>query len=40
MVVHLAAITGWGLRELLDLTVEDLSEWLAVAQEAHERMKL
>lgn len=33
MVMALAVRTGWGLAELLDLTLEDLAAWVETAQE-------
>ncbi len=33
MVVQVAAVTGWSMAELLDLTVGELRQWLDAATE-------
>lgn len=38
MVVALASRTGWGLAELLDLTLEELAAWLEAARELEARL--
>jgi hypothetical protein len=37
MVVALASRTGWSMAELLDLTIDDLGDWLEAARDLEPR---
>ncbi|MFT4924627.1 MAG: hypothetical protein ACI8WB_000710 [Phenylobacterium sp.] len=37
MVIALARYTGWGMKELLDLTEEEITEWFDAALDHKQR---